>query len=338
MIRGYIPGLRDDDVSEKTPRDGDCTILKDDLGTAMIIDGYCGAPARRLVDYLKSVGIRKPYLDLTHPHYDHYNGIELIIDDDYFFPRALSCPDPASYNRNFSRDCAQNVAALERIIGKAKKKNIPVCFLEDGMTVTRGDIDFAVYRNQPETAENTDSYLNDGSLCFYFPKLRYLTTGDAGFECANRHGLRPVFIKGGHHGNRIDGLDMKPSKMAKWLYDQGCRYYWDNDYSTGLNDFLMTGRDDAITAGMEILDIHGDINFVAFGGKMVIYKGGKHWSYKCDYHGGTLLRNADLGVVKEVLKGVYGKGDARVTNLIEKGYRPANVQQNVNEIFHLLRG
>lgn len=332
MIRGYIPGFYDSDVSAKNTRDGDCTILCDDLGTAMVIDGYCGAPAKRLVEYLKSLGIRKPFLDLTHPHYDHYNGLELIIDDDYFYPRAFSCPNPDSFNKNFSKDCAENVAALERIIGKAKKKNIPVQFLEDRMTITRGDIDFTVYRNQPVTSYNTDAYLNDGSLCFWFPRLRYLTTGDAGAECAKEHNLNPVFVKGGHHGNDF------VLKMAKWLWERGCRYYWDNDYSTVLTDFLMTGRDNAIDVGMEVLNIHGDINFLAFGGKMVIYKNGKHWSYKCDYTGGTNLKNADLSVVKSVLRGTYGKGDARVTNLIEHGYKPASVQQNVNEIFNLVRG
>lgn len=339
MIRGLIPGFYDSDFSSGSDmRRGDCTILRDDVGTVMVIDGYCGKPAQRLVEYLKERGDRKPYLDLTHPHYDHYNGIERIIDDDFFYPRALSCPDPDSYNRNFSKDCAENVAALERIIGKAKRKNIPVIYLEDGMTITRGDIDFTVYRKQPKTAENTDSYINDGSLCFWFPRLRYLTTGDAGMECAREHNLKPVFIKCGHHGNTLDGGDLTPSKMAPWMKERGCLYYWDNDYSTRLTDFLMTGRDDAINAGMEIIDIHGDINFIAFGGKMVIYKGSKHWSYKCDCHGGLNLRGADLTVVKSVLRGSYGKGDTRITNLIDNGYKPFAVQQNVNEIWHLVRG
>lgn len=333
MIRGLIPGLYDSDFSNKRDmRDGDCLILTDDVGTAMVVDGYCGAPARRLVQYLKEHGIRKPYLDLTHPHYDHYNGIELILDDDFFFPRALSCPNPDSYNRNFSKDCAENVAALERIIGKAKKKNVPVVFLDDGMTITRGDIDFKVYRNQPTTARNTDAYLNDGSLCFWFPSMRFLITGDAGLECAKQHNLKPVFVKGGHHGNDL------VMAIAEYLWSVGCRYYYDNDYSTVLTSFLMTGRDNAIDVGMEILGVHGDINFVSFGGKMVIYKGSNHWSYKCGYTGGRSLRTADLGVVKSVLRGNAGNGDARITALIDAGYAPASVQDNVNEIISLVRG
>ena len=340
MIRGLIPGFYDSDFApgEKNKRDGDCTILFDNLGTVMIIDGFCSKPAQRLVQYLKERGIRKPYLDLTHPHYDHYNGLERILDDEFFFPRALSCPDPDSYNKSFSKDCAENIAALERIIGKAKKRHVPVRFLEDGTTVTRGDIDFVVYRDQPSVAEDTDSYLNDGSLCFWFPKIKYLTTGDAGFGCANKHGLRPVFIKGGHHGNRLDGEDLKPSMMAKLLYKNGCRFYWDNDFSEDLTDFLMTGREDAINAGMKILNVHGDINFISYSGKTVIYKGAEHWSYSCDYYPGIELHSADLSVVKSVLKGEYGNGDARITNLIDNGYKPASVQNNVNEVIKLVRG
>lgn len=338
MIRGYIPGLYDSDVSAKNSRCGECTIFRDDLGTAMVIDGYCGEPAKRMIEYLKEAGIRKPYLDITHPHYDHYNGIERILDDSFFFPYALSCPDPATYDKGFSRECAENVAALERIIGKAKKKNVPVRFLSDGMTVIRGDIEFVVYRDQPKTAGNTDAYLNDGSLCYWFPSLKYLTTGDAGFACANKHHLHPVFISGGHHGNDLSGEGKKPSQMAVWLYDNGCRFYWDNDYSTDLTDFLMTGREDAINAGMEILNIHGDINFIAYNGKMVIYKGSKHWSYKCDYYGEINLRNADLSIVKSVLKGTFGNGDTRITNLIDNGYKPVSVQDNINQIVKLVRG
>ena len=335
MIRINIPGFYDSDTGG--PRWGDAQII-DDGKNYDVIDGYCGTGAARLIKRLKTLEVRSPYLHISHAHYDHYNGIERIIEDDYFKPKALYCYNPATLNAGFSKDCAENVSALNRIIKKARARYIDVIFVDNGDRIVHGDIDIMVYRHQPKTAENTDSYINDGSLCYWFPKLKYLTTGDAGFECANRYNLHPVVIKGGHHGNRIDGLNLKPSQMAPWLKERGCLYYWDNDYSARLNDFLMTGRDDAINAGMEILDCHGDINMIFYGGIGVIYKRTEHWSFKCDYRGGVDLKNADLAVVKSVIRGTFGTMDARITNLLDMGYKPANVQTAVNDLYKLIKG
>ena len=332
--------LESDFSSKRDMRMGDCTIISDSDGNVDVIDGYCGSAAKRVILRLKERRVKSPYLHITHPHYDHRDGIRRIIDDDWFAPRALHCPDPASYNKGFSRACREDVEALESIISKARAKKIPVIYLKDGDYISHGDIDIKVYRDQPKTADNTDSYLNDGSLCYWFPKLRYFTTGDAGMWAVKKHGLRPVFVKGGHHGNRMDAeeLDIKPSVMARYMKGNGCLFYWDNDYSRTLTDFLMTGRDDAINAGMEILDVHGDINFIAYGGKVVIYKGSEHWSYKCPYTGKLDLKMADLPVVKSVLKGTFGNDDTRITNLLDHGYAPASVQNNVNQIIKLVRG
>ena len=341
MIRGYIPGLLESDFSSKRDqRQGDCLVLGDDNGNYDVIDNYSGAAGRRVIRRLKDRRIRSPWLHNSHPHPDHILGIEGIIDDDWFTPRGLFCNDPATYNKDFSKSCREDVEVLERVIAKARAKKIPVTFLGNGDAITHGDIDIKVYRKQPTTADNTESYLNDGSLCYWFPKLRYFTSGDAGMWAVKKYGLRPVFVKGGHHGNRLDAeeYDIKPSYMARFMKGNGCQYYWDNDYSTVLTDFLMTGRDDAINAGMEILDVHGDINFIAYGGKVVIYKGAEHWSYKCPYTGKLELKMADLPVVKSVLKGTFGNGDTRITNLLDHGYAPSSVQTQVNDIIKLVRG
>ena len=333
MIRGYIPALLDSDFSSKRDmRMGDCTIISDSDGNVDVIDGYCGSAAKRVISRLKERRVKSPYLHITHPHYDHRDGIRRIIEDDWFAPRALHCPDPASYNKGFSNACREDVEALEKIISKARAKKIPVIYLKDGDYISHGDIDFKVYRDQPKTASNTDSYLNDGSLCYYFPKLYYLTTGDTGAACAKKHNLKVLFVKGGHHGNFLLMID------ARWLKGNGCRFYWDNDYSTVLTDFLMTGRDNAIDVGLEVLNVHGDINFVSYGGKTVIYKGSEHWSYKCPYTGKLELKTADLPVVKSVLKGTFGNGDTRITNLLDHGYAPSSVQTQVNDIIKLVRG
>lgn len=336
MIRCHIPGLFDSDVSKNDSRKGDCQIVYG--GYYDIIDGYCGEPARRLVKRLKRLKIKDIYVHISHAHYDHYNGIELLIDDPYFNIYALYCYNPATLNKNFSSACASNVAALERIIGKARRRGIEVIFLKDGDKIIHGDTEIVVYRDQPKTSENTDAYINDGSLCYYFPKLKYLSTGDAGMWCAERHKLDVKFIKGGHHDNDNSGDTMKPSQMCRWLKQRGCEFFWDNDYSTELTDFLMTGREDALNAGMKFIDIHGDINFVACNGKVTIYKGGKHWTYECDYKGKNTLKSPNLTLVEKVLKGEYGSSDTRTTNLLDKGFSPVGVQNHVNILYKLIKG
>ena len=332
MIRAYIPGLFESDVSSNDTRKGDCQIFYDGQFYD-IIDGYCGAPAIRMVKRLKNLGIKNVYVHISHAHYDHYNGIERIIDDSYFNVFALYCYDPKTLNAKlFGKYTEENVAALTRIINKAKKRGIEVIFLKDGDKIIHGDTEIWVYRDQPETAVNADAYINDGSLCYYFPKLKYLTTGDAGVDCAKKHNLDVRFVSGGHHGNDFIKI------LAEWLWNHGCRFYWDNDYATTITDFLKTGRRHAINFGYTVLSIHGDINFVACNGKVTIYKGGQHWTYECGYKGKNTLKSPNLTLVENVIKGQLGSSDTRTTNLLDKGYSPVGVQNHVNILYKLIKG
>jgi len=141
-----------------------------------------------------------------------------------------------------------------------------------------------------------------------------------------------------HMALAIGTNDIKPSVMAPRLKRNGCLYYWDNDYSNRLTDFLMTGRDDAINAGMKILSIRGDINAVWFSKRAVIYKGNDIYRYSCSYTGKAELKASDLAIVKTVLKGDAGAGDARISYLLDHGYNPGAVQKEVNEITKLVKG
>lgn len=77
---------------------------------------------------------------------------------------------------------------------------------------------------------------------------------------------------------------------------------------------------------------------IFYSGTGVIYKGTNHWSYKCGYKGTISLKYADLASVKAVLQGDYGNADARITNLLNAGYRPASVQTAVNDLYKLVKG
>jgi hypothetical protein len=54
--------------------------------------------------------------------------------------------------------------------------------LKNNQNIVKGDIKIKVYREQPTRVASDDTegwaYVNDGSLCFYFPEINYWTSGD----------------------------------------------------------------------------------------------------------------------------------------------------------------
>lgn len=335
MIRLQCIGLYASDFSGGT-RLGDAQII-DDGKTYEVIDGYCEKGADRLISTLKERKIKSPNLYITHPHYDHYDGIRRIIRDSWFKPKRLYAPNPESYG-DVSGEVKGNKQALKNIISEAKNKGIPVTYLKNEQKISHGEIKFTVYQDTTCKNEGSEGYVNDRSLAFWFHEMKYLTTGDAGMWCVEKYGLKPKFIKCGHHGNNIGTRTIKPSQMAPRMKKAGCLFYWDNDYSTSLTDFLMTGREDAQTAGMTIYSIHGDINAIWQSGYCSIYKDYKVRRYKCSYKGKTTLRQPDLKVVMGVLRGEYGRDNARISNLIDAGFYPIAVQNKINEIVQLVKG
>ena len=334
MIRLHVPGFTS---GTGGPRWGDAQILS--CGSVhLVVDGYCEKGADRLISVLKERNIVRLYLAVSHPHYDHYEGIKRIIRDPYFTVIKLFVPNPESYG-DVSGEVRSNKQALRNIVAEAKNKDIPVSYLRNEQNVKLGGIRFTVYQDTTCRFDgNSEGYVNDRSLAFWFYELSYLTTGDAGMWCVQAYNLKPKFIKCGHHGNNIGTNSIKPSQMAPRLKRNGCLYYWDNDFSTTLTDFLMTGREDAINAKMTILNIHGDINAVWFSKRAVIYKGNEIFRYSCSYTGKANLKSADLAIVKAVINGKAGAGDARISYLLNKGYNAGAVQKEVNAIIKAIKG
>lgn len=329
MIRVFAPAINPSDLDKGQTRVG-TNILVEDAEYALCIDGRCGTAADRVVKRLGAIDKTKILL-VSHPHYDHYNGIEKYIDK-YGDVLALICTDPASLNKKYSDEARGNIEALERIIAKAKKKGIKVIYATDGQHFQYGDIEFTTYRDQPSSARNTETYINAGSLCVWLSNIRVLYTADTGADCAKEHNLNPAVITGMHHGNWLSSSD------AEWLKEKGCLYYWDDDYSTSISDFLSTGRGKAKKYKIQIFNLHGDLNIVAFSKKAIIYKGGILHRYTCTYNGKNTMKRATLTAVANVLEGKYGGGDERVTGLLDRGYNPGSVQGWVNKMVCLIKG
>jgi len=163
---------------------------------------------------LKANGYNELYLLLSHPHYDHYKGLTMILNDSYFKVKTFYCYDPESIK--FGIGSSSNGQAVKEdynnfysVINFAKNKGAVVKYLSTGSSITLGDIYFKVWRKQPTHFTYNDqgeayAFINDGSLCCYFPDLKFLTTGDGPDslkDAIKYFNGQIVFMKVPHHGN-----------------------------------------------------------------------------------------------------------------------------------------
>lgn len=341
MISVYITGFG---KPKKETRYGDAQVISDGTNH-LVIDGFCGDGTTKLIKWLKKNNMKKLYLLVSHWHDDHFVGIEKIINDSYFEVVKLYCQNPASLKcglngTRYAGDVKECINDGNRIIKAAKSKGSTVVYLQTGSKVQIGEIKFYVWRKQPTTLTSSDThawaFINDGSLCTYFPDLYYLTTGDgpdkiseaaAYFESICR------LFKIPHHGNNC------PLSVSRAMYDKyGARYAWYNDLEPngiGTNEFTQYGAKRCKEVGIKVIDSIGDINLIASGRKMRILHGGKEYIYTIPYNGKSTLKGATPEIVKAVFQGKYGSSDARITNLLDAGYDPTKVQTMINKVCNL---
>lgn len=342
MIRGWIAGFG---RPSKETRHGDTQVLIDTKNNiCFIIDGGCDECATALINYLKRNGIKKVYLLLSHPHYDHAFGLKKIIEDSYFTVLTFYCYDPDSLksglrNNKGSESVREDIDYLGRIIAKAKAKKIPVKFLKHGDKVELGDIKFKVFREQPSRVEDDDDngwdYVNGGSLCCYFYEWYYWTSGDGTdrvWDFIKKLGIKVKFFKIPHHGNCC------PRSQAEGLKNHGANYCWYNDLEpngVGTTEFTEFGANRCKQAGIKVFESVGDINFVVANGRFLIYKSGKKYVFSVPYKANYTFKTTGIAdVVRGVFMNKYKSNNARMTRLLDAGYEPIAIQEQVNLVIN----
>jgi len=338
VIRRHIIGFNDSDSGG--PRWGSCVIFSDGKET-VVIDGYTGVGKRKLIARLKKIGCKNPWLYLTHAHGDHYDGLKAIIEDPYFKPKGFRCYDPATIKAGASQngEIRGDRNALIEIIDLCMEKGIPVKYVHSSDSYAHGEIKFKVYREQPAFEGNSEdphgwSYLNDGSLVFWFHELGTIVDGDGPMqigEFCQKRGIHAKDFQIPHHGNNCN------KGRAAIMKQLGAVYCWDDSYDSG-TEFLHYGRQRCIEAGIKHYGIHGDINTIYFGGRAVIYKGSSIFRYACAYKGKAALKMHTADVTRRVIRGSYGSGDTRTTNLLDEGYNPGLIQKSVNSVINTAKG
>ena len=338
MIRRHIIGFS---AADDVDRSGSCVIFSDGAET-VIIDGYTGVGKRKLIARLKKIGCRSPWLYLTHAHGDHYDGLKAIINDSYFKPKGFRCYDPASIKAGASQngEIRGDRNALIEIINLCKEKGIPVKYVHSSDSYVHGEIKFKVYREQPAFEGNNEdphgwSYLNDGSLVFWFYELSTIVDGDGPMAIGEFCQKRDIHAKDfqiPHHGGNCN------KGRAELMRKLGAIYCWDDSYCSDNDEFVQFGRRRCIQAGIKHYSVRGDINTIYFGGRAVIYKGSAIYRYSCTYKGKPALKGHTADVVRKVIRGTYGNSDSRTTNLLDENYNPGLVQKSVNAVINTAKG
>lgn len=343
MLWLHVPGFS---RPKKETRYGDGQVITDFLYW-LVIDSFMGAGKSVLIRFLKMLNVTDPILFLSHPHCDHGNGFFDMFNDSFFHPRALICYDPASLvpglrDNEGSEEVKKDIAYLEKLIALAKKKGVPVIYAKHGQSFRYGDIKFSVYREQPAYVADSDTngwdYVNNGSLCCYFPELNYWTSGDGPDEphaLMRSTGSKVKMFMITHHGNSFNQHNAEGAKK------DGATLCWYNDLEPdgiGTTEFTQYGARRCLQAGIKVLDCIGDINALFFNGRAYVYHGGASHGYACGYKGRNVLKAPGVDVIRGVLRGTYGAGDTRITNVIAAGFGPKNVQTKVNKTVSIAKG
>lgn len=157
-IYGYIPGYNRNGSDD---RRGDGLILRSENYT-LVIDGFDGSsPTTSLIKYLKQNNCKKINLLLTHPHYDHYKGLRIIMSDSYFTINNFYCYNPDTIKHGFGtsangKSVKEDYNNFQNVLKDAKNKKANIKYLNSGDSVSLGDIKFKVWRKQPTTFTKYD--------------------------------------------------------------------------------------------------------------------------------------------------------------------------------------
>ena len=289
-IRFYYPGYTRRDSPDD--RQGAGCIWHDQDGKVLVYDAYMkdSEPAKKMVQYLKDNDLEEvDTAVVSHAHVDHGGGIIRMLEAGIKI-RNFLCYNPASLKlagtgSGNARGVLEDKEYLQDLISLAKSKGATVRYIDDGDTVTCGEMVFDVYRDQPDHFTANDggygwAYTNDGSLCLYERDLGVLLVGDAdGEHAADLCGVIYI-VECGHHGNNSRASIVAKFKAKGLRLAIECNNEKNGPGTCSFTQFCA-GR--MIEAGVEVWQLDGDITGRAVKGKMYVKHGKKSRSFDVEF-------------------------------------------------------
>lgn len=176
---------------------GDSALLRTPHGKNFLVDCGPRSARKRILPYLKSLGIEK--LDgifISHSHMDHIGGLPYILD---------AIPVQKVYFSGHVHTSKFN----RKLLGKLRSRNIELITLRRGQEVLLEEsVKLVVYHPDPKRDPETVD-VNDFSVVFRlsYGDIDFLFTGDSEQNSeaeilSAQVELHSEFLKVGHHGSR----------------------------------------------------------------------------------------------------------------------------------------
>ena len=297
MLTGYLPKFTlPSRVTDDRRGDGVAMICD---GVSMLIDGFEGGePTNGLKSWLANKGISDIDIAvLTHGHYDHYHGLQLIEEDERFHIKVLYCYDPETLrhgvdNTANGRAVKSDIANMYNFIRTMQSHGTKVIFINHGGTIKCGGINWKIYRKQPTSFTHLDggeayAFLNDGSLVLYSPEVRCIFGGDgpnALKDAIAYFNDKVVFYDVSHHGNACSESNAIALKKA------GCILAWQSCIErngVGSTNWTAYGSRRVKQQGITVWQQNMDVTFTAGGGKITFRQGSNVITADVPYQGAT---------------------------------------------------
>ena len=297
MLTGYLPKFTlPSRVTDDRRGDGVAMICD---GVSMLIDGFEGGePTNGLKSWLANKGVSDIDIAvLTHGHYDHYNGLQLIEEDERFHIKVLYCYDPETLrhgvdNTANGRAVKSDIANMYNFIRTMQSHGTKVIFINHGGEIKCGGISWKIYRKQPTAFTPLDggeayAFLNDGSLVLYSPEVRCIFGGDgpnALKDAIAYFNDKVVFYDVSHHGNACSESNAIALKKA------GCILAWQSCIErngVGSTGWTAYGSRRVKQQGITVWQQNMDVTFSAGGGKITFRQGNNVITADVPYQGAT---------------------------------------------------
>lgn len=291
-------------------------------GQVMLVDGFQGGqPTDGLKAWLDQNKVKDIDIAvLTHPHWDHYNGLLQIEEDSRFHIKLVYMYDPLTLKHGCDgsangRSVKEDMDNAYKWIRAMQAHGTRVLWIDKGSTIKFGDITWKIFREQPtrfteEDQGNGWAFVNNGSLCLYSPETELIFPGDGPDD---QERMMDYF------GGEVSGTDVThhmgswTQHNAKALKRRGCVVAFGScveKNGPGTSGWTQYGGRRIKEEGIPLWGQEADIYIHADNGTITFRQGDKTISKSIPYH-----REIKEGWVKNTVgwwyrlsDGSYAKG------------------------------